>query len=712
MTVSIAPASAPTTHVALQQVLMRFAGALSRRRTYAATHPMVMSAEAQLHESVVSFLVTTPVLTIGVAKSELLIDGEPFVTRSSYARELATRLHKRGVGAITWQVGVPQPQLREMLAWLATEPSTDAEFAADRPPVLSSVSISRVAYDQLTLADVLSTAQASCEQLWYALAQIARDETLDTDVDTSPDDDCDTQPAAPSDGGLDRDTVLAELRDVVWRSQKRGRAEVSRRTAIALVDFTAQGMAAAPEGRAFIGDQLLHVLKTLDMSSFGPIIRSLGDRDMQGGLITQVVGLLPAAAVVQWLQVAAQSQEQQLSHHMLRLMSKLSGFADVTKTARADTVFRCAAQELVQGWTLEDPNPAEHVALPDRIAIHERSRRSDTRAEHSATIDSARLVQMAVEVEGFGEDACAAANALVDAGRIADLISWADSATSTTSAAWLTGIATGVPAIRRLLLTEPVDRLEARSMLERLDLSAADTLIDVLEAAEARGTRMIVRQRLSEFGDAITPNLLARLDTAPWYLVRNILTLLHEISVAHSGSSAGMASLVSLLDHAQVQVRTEAFRLLMLDGHARDTTIRRALRDENERMVILALQAIAEPGDGAPALDASLASELMAMVDAGKQNATVRARVIRTLAEIRSDAVRDWLLAQVVRRSRLLRRVSLADPTPTAVAALQVLHRMYATDPTVTPILALALKDGYDRRWLPREVPGLPILPL
>ncbi len=113
MTVAIPRVRTTAPDPPLQQLLMRFTGALNRRRAYAATHPMVVAAEDQLHESLCGQLTQRPVLTIGVAETELLIDGEQYVTRSSYARELASRLHRRGGGAITIQAGVPMPQLRE-----------------------------------------------------------------------------------------------------------------------------------------------------------------------------------------------------------------------------------------------------------------------------------------------------------------------------------------------------------------------------------------------------------------------------------------------------------------------------------------------------------------------------------------------------------------------------------------------------------------------
>lgn len=703
MTVAIAPAHATTPEPNVQQLLMRLTGTLNRRRSYASAHPMVVASEQQLHESVISVLVERPVLTIGVMKSDLLIDGVPFVTRSAYARELALRLHRRHVGAITLSVGVPLPQLRELLSWLAIDPAAGEDAGEDRPPVLSTISVTRVAYDQLALGDLDLSIRASTDRLWRSLAEIAGTESAGGDS---------LSPAGDEgsvDGGdtaADHAAVLSALRDVV------SAPAAAQRTAIAFMDLASQGAGASPEWRTRIGEQLFRAFNALGASSFGPIIRSLGERAMQKRFISQVVDVLPVATIANWLQVAAQAQSQQMSHYMLRLMAKLSSVAMQRPSAATEAVFRGAAQDLVKSWGLDDPNPEEHVALLDRIAVQERVRAGAAGAKvpHTTIIESTRLVQMALEIDVCGEDAEAAAEALIVAGAGSELIRWAEADGTTRTATRIIQIACSDLAIRQLLLNEPVDRLQARALLDRLDVSSAETLIDVLEAAEARGTRMIVRQRLADFGAEIMPNLVVRLDHAPWYLVRNILTLLHEIAEAQGDANAGMESMSTLLDHAQVQVRTEAFRLLLLDPRARDAAMLRALHDENERMVVLALQALSDSSDGQADLPLNLVTELMAMVDAGKQNDTVRARMVRTLAQTSSDTVRDWLLGQVVRRSRLLRRLALNEPTQTAAAALQVLQRVYSQDEKVQPVIALAHKHGYDRRWLSRDAaaPSVP----
>jgi hypothetical protein len=319
-------------------------------------------------------------------------------------------------------------------------------------------------------------------------------------------------------------------------------------------------------------------------------------------------------------------------------------------------------------------------------------------------LQSARLVQMALELDFGGEDTVAAAEALVAAGSGRQLMQWIQKAGDSRTAVWLRQVATSDKAVRQLLLTEPVDRLEARALLDVLDASSVGTLIDVLAESATRGTRLLVRQRLAEFGDAITPQLMARLDNAPWFLVRNILTLLHDAAAQRGSGESAAASTIALLEHEQVQVRVEALRLLLIsDASNRDTALRYALKDANERVVVVALQALTDACEAGAKLAPHLVTLIMAMVDAGEQSDPVRARAVRTLAYARTDAVRDWLILRVVRRTRILRRLILVEPTQTSVSALQVLTRLYPADPAVTNVLSLAQRDKKDSRWHVRE---------
>lgn len=749
---------ATATSPLMQQLLMRLASTLSRRRSYAATHPMVLSAEEQLFETLATVLREQPVLTIGNARTDLLIDGQPYAARGSFGRELATRLHRRGVGAISFNASLPLDQLRAALGWLATERESDLA-KAETPPVLSGVIITPLAWDQLTLGESARVADASADQLWRALAQIAgnlefrpvttpgarstgfrfpgtpRPAAAEGGGDpafrvrmASPDvagsatattsivapagmigfgDSA--SPASGATTGLVADTE--ERTEIVERLQAAMLSPgVALQTAMAVMDTVSQAALATQEIKHRIGEQLNAALVTLGESSFGPIIKSLGDRALQQRFVSQMVDVLPVAAVADWLRVAAQTQEQQISHQMLRLMSKLSSYATERESLSAELVFRGAAQELVKAWELADPNPEEHVALLDRIALHERALVmapviDAAESAYRREIESARLVQMALEIDVLGADGEAAAEALVDAGAGAELRRWARSSGQTDTARQIRSIATSSRAVRKLLLTEPVDRLQARALLDDLDATSAETLLDVLELAEARGTRMIVRQRLAEFGSVILPALMARLDTAPWYLVRNILTLLQDLVAQEGSGTAAQDSLTRLLDHAQVQVRTETLRLLLLDPTARDMALRHALHDASEQVVMLVLQTLSDTNKGNPHLSDALVLEIIALVNDGRHNDTVRARAVRVVGSVVDPVVRDWLVSLAVRRSTILRRRLLAQPTHTAVAAVAALQTTWSRDGVVQTVLDLVRKKGRDTRWNVRDVP-------
>ncbi len=682
-----------------QQMLMRFAGTLSRRRAYAASHPMVTAAEAQLIEAIQDAMRERATVSIAVARNELIIDGELWDARNGTARELANRLHRRGVGAIAIESGLTLDALRESLSWLVEEPGG----AGDTPPNTGAFHITRTAYDLLILEDATRDAQSAIASLWRTLAEVTgvvadrNDEPavaeeyagLPLMFDNTP----------TGDHGFDTDAILEALRESLNDPQ------VARRTAVALFELTNHGVADTPEGRELIGDQLLTLLERIGTGSLGPIVKGLLDSAKQHEFVAQIVDVLPVSEAVAWLDAAATASEQQISHQMLRLMSKLASVAGDRGDAATDGVFRGAARDLVSNWTLADPNPAAHAELLDRIAGFERGERNGGQvATERSLAESSRLVQMALELDVVGEDTTAAVEALVATGHGGAVMGWIATAGDTPTAAELRHAAISDRVIRKLLLTEPVDRLVARSLLDQLDVSTADTLIDVLAEAGSKGTRLLIRQRLAEFGDEITPRLHARLGDGPWYLIRNVLSLLQESVTRSGGADAATQAIADLQSHAQVQVRIEALRVLArMDDAVRTAAFLRALDDDGERVVVMALQELADTSSDRGSLPDAVVEKIIALVDAGRQSDPVRARAIRALMFTRSDRVRDWLIGIVSKRSVLLRRLALTEPTQPAVSALHVLTRIYADDPQAGAVMALAARVGQDPKWQLRD---------
>jgi hypothetical protein len=91
---------------------------------------MVMQAEQALYESLQGALRGRAAITLGVAHRELLVDQVPVAQGGATARELAGRLHRRGVGAITLSAGLSLDAVQRALTWLAHDPNATATRAA------------------------------------------------------------------------------------------------------------------------------------------------------------------------------------------------------------------------------------------------------------------------------------------------------------------------------------------------------------------------------------------------------------------------------------------------------------------------------------------------------------------------------------------------------------------------------------------------------
>ena len=690
--------------VAIQQLVVRFASTLNRRRRYSSTHPIVVAAEEQLLDAAVEVLRDRSTITMTISRRDLLIDGNAWEMPTADSRELTARLQRRGVSAVTLESGINFVELRDALSWLAEDSGASSDALRNQSGVL----ITRLAYVPLIDEESIRDAQTAIAFFWRSLADV----TGMQDERTGPDPFAklsseyaglplimDEAPAGAT--GFDTDAILGTLRGSLDDST------IAQRAAVALMELMSHGATATDDGRGLIGDEVRSLLEALGRPSLASLVKSLIDTDRQQQFVTQMVDVLPVADALTWLEVAARSREQHVSPAMLALLSKLAIVPDATHDLPRDGMFRDAARDFVQSWTLADPDPAQHVELLARIAGCERLPPREAARRNgalTATAESSRLVQMSLESDEVGADTMAAVDSLLSAGLVQSLLQWIATAGDTAAARELRAVATSEQAVRELLLTEPVDRLEARALLEVLDVSAADTLIDILADAGSKGTRLLVRQRLAEFGDAITPQLLARLGEGPWYLTRNLLSLLHDTAAQRRGEGAAADAIALLLGHEQVQVRLEALRVLVGMGAERRTAaLSRALRDDNERVVVVALQDLGDSASEHGQLPPAIVSQIMALVDTGAQSEPVRARAIRTLASTRSDVVRDWLIGIVSRKTTLMRRLALAEPTLPAVSALHVLTKQYANDPVAAKVMEVARSVRQDVRWQVRD---------
>ena len=691
----------------VRPVLTRLAMALGRRRAYGPAHPMVVEAETALADELTTLVHTGRSIALGVAYRELLVDGAPLTSAGALGRDLAERLYRRGIGAVTIQRGVTADGVRTMLGWIAQEGDADRE---EPPPEVVGFSVGRVAYDRLALSDD-ETVKAEVDALWRALAEVAFDNDRSWQQQHRKLEDATPEEVA--------DSIRRHLR-------RRGYAE---RVGFVLGNMAGQVGRAVPAVRDEVGARLQGLMRRLGGQSIATVLHAVGNGREQRHFIKNMADALPVKAVVEWMEMAALASDQELSHHLLRILSKLSVHGGNRRgRPGAPDVFLDFTRDLVDGWELGDPNPEEHLALLDQIAMigaavpRALPAGSATMGEASlvgSDAEAARLVQMACEIDEAGADALAAVEALVAARHTQRVLAWLAVAPGPAAATALRAHLLSPAAIMGILLCDPLDTTAARLVLDEVDSSSAPTLLDALQAASSRVARRMIYERLRTEGTALFPELRRRLNGAPpWYFVRNLLALMRDIGVRLGGADGGLwiSDVAAFQSHPREQVRMEALRMLVHDLRSREAAICRALDDDSPRIVTAAVDAAVAMVQGTTGphephatgevpsrvvLTRDIATRLMRVVDRADDDALVQVRAIRALAAANGPTVRSWLLQRVTKRSRLLRRLKLARPSQAGFTAVDILRAQYADHPEVRRVLTLV-----EEQWAPRRARG------
>lgn len=719
----------------IRELLIRLAVALGRRRAYTAGHPMVQKSEEQVMEALGGLLASRPALALGVARKELLVDGTPLEGRLSAINDLAERLHRRGVGSLTFETGVTADSLRGALDWLTAPPPVDGSFNSGGHPDLPGIVIRGIAYDHFTLADQGTSNQERVKDLWRELASIAMEGegpyALDRDGegqrrgDGHPGSAGGSRGSAPgeerrrggsggaggegeagegpsgagegggaggsADGGLDLADATPE--EVASAIERRVHHEgYAKRMAFVLVSLADQVAHAPAAQRKELGERLRAVLQRLAESSISRIIQSVAGGSARRRFLSQLIDVLPVSAVIEWLEVAARANEQELSHHLLRLLTKLSSLAgDEGANPASEDALRGAARDLVADWGLSDPNPAEHVGLLDHIALFDGEADGDPEGDIGIQeLGTARLVQMALELGEAGDDTLHAADRLVSQGYVVQLFAWLDAVPTTPASIALRDHLTSAGSILEVLLQDPPDLASVGALLPTVGIRSAPALLDVLEGSADRHIRRLVFNHLSTMGPDLGPLLLSRMEGASWYVLRNLLALLREVQPpagVKAQWSIPRGKMTEFMHHEQPKVRQEAFRILITDPVARTAALWTALDDDDEALARVALEAVA---DRTVPLSPELANRILLFIRRMEGNDALVTRAIQALGVQPLPVVRDWLVEHVGRRTRILRRLKLHEGRATVAPALEVLGRLYRDDPAVRPLLELA----------------------
>ncbi|MBM3908495.1 MAG: hypothetical protein FJ363_10545 [Gemmatimonadetes bacterium] len=684
--VEASPADAPPLSAEHFEWLKELSVAVHRRAAYPPGHPTRVAGTHGAQRAIERALEGRPQITVIVTRTTLSVEDGVSDPGHPVLSDLADRLHRAQVAAVTLFAGLSDDEVDGLLAVMMparasvsftvaelpaepdtepiSEPTTAPSFEPTRPLIGPHVRVDWLRFDALALGTDEDDADGDPlegNRLWQALAAAVMlgegDSTLDART---------ADPTRILDAlrGVGDDPAQAKaatgaLLDVARHVRRRGRSD---------------GPVAA---------RLRATMAQTSVETFEKLLRAHSDPEERRRIILQGIEVLPVSAVLDWLQAAARSSDHALSHHLLRLLGKMSRQTHRRSDRRSDEggeALRQAARALVEGWSLGESAPAEHTALLEHIAAYEGGSRRGT---GSAVASAERLVQMALELDAVGPDVLAALETLVEGTRLGVVVDLLERAPHAPGAVAEIEQALVAPSLlRRMLLSDRVAPEVVRACLARCGPGEVEPLLDVLALSEAQGTRLLVIGTLCALGERVRPAVLARLGDAGPYLLRNLLNVLAQLPEPPTG-----ISLRGYLTHDEPIVRAEALRLLIRLPAERESALAAGFADRDVRVQRTAIELAAGGGIGREVLP-----HLLALLQQADDDGDLRLRGIPLLAQLPTPAARDWLLGLVlVRRGAFFwRRWALTARRPQVLAAVRALAHGWRTDPNARSALDLA----------------------
>jgi hypothetical protein len=676
------PTPAPPERVALSQdlseFLIEFSIALHRTSMYPWGHPSLERAASQVVSRLITMLADRPSISIGVARRQLVIEGVATDPKHPVLRSLAEKLHRHHVGAVVFERGVGTDEVVSMMRLVGAEPERGATpLGLGDPDVMRQwqhVRLYPLTYEQLELINSTGGDDDSepsedrdqatrSAQLWIGLARAA---------------------LAAEEKGVEPESTEPAV--VAQAINEHPAAKAYDQVIVGYMLQLAQELKqeGGGTGSAAVRRRLSRLIGALDEDTLKRLIEMGGDLDQRKRFVMDATEALAVDAVVEIVQAAAATTNQTISSSMVRLLTKLSAFAEQgTHLAQmqADTALREQVQLLLQDWTLENPNPDAYTR-----ALESLSRRPQTMTSTATTRyvpEPIRIVQMALEVETVGVPVWRAVAEVMQAEGIAPLMALLHEAGAENSAAqqlWR-HLATK-ERLTELLARDTIDFNSLDPILDRMSAAAiAPVLMETLVESPVRGTRMGVFKRLANMELAILePLMVERLKDDRWYVRRNMLALLNE-----KNAISDVVTLAPLARHTDARVRREALQLWMRTPNERDRAVCVALTDADERALRLAIAEAQRktPESAAPLIAKRLHEDLPS---------ELKVQLVRLLTGLRNAVALDALLRTAAVGKTFLGKPKLAPKSPEMMAALKVMRTTWPQDQRARAILERAQK--------------------
>lgn len=663
----------------LTDFLIEFSIGLHKHAIYPPGHPLLDNTTADLSTRLARLLRNRKTLSLGVARHQLIIEGVATDEKNPVLRELANRLHKHHLGAVKFSAGVTEDELTDMLARAAVDAGRlPRPLGLEGPEVLTQwphVRLFPLTFAQLQLIaedpnateaadDGLKASGSRAAALWVGLARaalVAQAEKLDTD-----------DPA-----GVDP-AVVAQAIEEHKRDAAYDQVVVGYLLQIAEELRHKSGREAAALQR-----RISQLIAQLSPATLERLVHMGGNRAQQKQFVLNAAQGMALDAVVDLVRAASESTGQNVSHSMARMLSKLASHAEsgpLPTRAQADSALRDQVKTLMEGWALDDPNPAGYSEALEKMTRAEPVARA---VAHRYPIEPERLLAMGLEIETLGEQVWHSADVMAQRADVTPLLNLVDNAPSLWMRDTLWRHVATPQRLRLHVALEPPRVATLERMVRRMGVSAVSPLLDAFEESTDERRQQTLMLLLECVGPAAGPEILARLPGMRWKQLRPLLALLGR----HAEWACGF-DVTQWKDHPDAAVRRETLRQLLRAPESRDAAIVRALADADEGNVRLGLGAAMTncPRDAA--------LMLRTRADEASLSADLRALGIRALSSDGATDTPTWLVGRVRRVGKLLRRETLASKSPEMLASIEGLAIHWRTHPAAAPVLALAAASG------------------
>lgn len=648
--------------------------ALHKITAYPEKHPLLANAIEAVAGHLRTVVVNRPFLLLGVARTQLLVEGLATDPDNPVLRELAQKLHRHQIGAIKFTPGVTQAELTDMLKLLGADARTNPvgaqleqlderwEHIRLLPPAYDRIELSGDGEQYLgEQATVRKPEETVAGRLWMGLAAAAIAKEGAPELHTDP-----------------RSIAKAlneQLRD----------GDQARKVVSILLGLSRELRLSHGGEAAMLKERLSTLLNHITPDTLKELATLGADLAQRRKLVVDAAMVLPAGAVLTLLRSVSDANEQAIPHAMIRMLTKLAFQAEKGAPSireEADLALREGVRQLVDRWTLADPNPLHYGRVLERLSRHPTM--GGNQPVESQPAEAIRLVQISLETDTVGDSVWAALEELVQDGRAAEVVKMVEDPNVADDIAEHYWNRLATPNNMRILLNnEPRDTEVVELLLERMGMAAAEPMLESLEVADNRAIRRRLLTRLGNLGPSIAPMLIERLPGAPWYVQRNLLALL--------GSLPEIPADFQIADYAAAEdprVRREAIKLMLRLQGRRDEAIIAAVGDDDDANVRLGLSAAL---DGCPP---AAVGRVRMLLNDRKLSTELRVMAIRVIGTVRTAATRDWLVNQALTQPNWFKKRKLMPKSHELLAVIGCLARSFRQDPTAQMALRLAWESN------------------